>query len=1204
MAKKKPSKRRPMNRRPPSGKGPGPQTLHTYDAWEPNRPDWLKEIRVLIDRGDIAQARKRLGEEDIRARLAEIRNSDTASRFFVRCEIAMLLDETDQTERALQCYLDTLKIVNCAGVYNKIGMLYAALGQSTPAIDNFKKAQQLEPDGAYIWTNLAKCLMGIGRSQEALCLLRKAIAVNPRSREAYPNLLYGLNYLPETGASEIFEESQKWAHIQAPTLWAYMDHDNTLDPVRKLRIGYLSPDFKKHSVTYFFEPLLNGHHRDQFEIFGYGDVKKPDLVTDRLTKKFDCYRNIMGIGDQEAAKLIRSDSIDILVDLAGHTGRNRLGILAYKPAPIQVTYLGYPNTTGMTQVDYRFTDAIADTADQQRYYTEKLVFLPNGFLCYDPGEALLPVKPLPMTANKGVTFGCFNNVNKLNPMIVKVWADILNAVPNSTLILKFKEGRDPQVQAYYHNLFEEQGLGNAKDRVTILEWMSNAQHLELYNRVDIALDTFPYNGTTTTCEAFLMGVPVITLVGQHHASRVGLDLLSRMGLSSFAAATPAEYVKKATALAAEPEALARLRASMRQRLMESPLCNSQQISTDIENAYRKMWQDYCGSKGTATAPSTPTKNADVKPQRRVDRICLEDWNWPEWLKEADAWVRQGELEKALHILTEESLEQHIATASPPENEFIRYIAAGLLRQSGQPKRAEDQYKESLKFMPNNLAIYNELAALCRDQGRISEAVDYLTAAMKINPDHPLLWCNLGANLMRLGQTERALSLLRKTVEKIPDNNPACSNLLLSLHHLPEVDRNGIFEESKRWAMRNFPAHRAKTQHSNTPDPHRRLRIGYLSPDFREHSVTFFFEPLLDGHHREAVEVYGYGSIAVPDEATKRLIPKFDFYRSIHTLTDTEVAASIENDKIDILVDLAGHTGNTRVYVLGSRPAPIQATWLGYPDTTGMSQVDYRLTDAIADPAGSEKFYTEELYYLPDGFLCYGPGETMPPTASLPALQKGHITFGAFNGCEKINPAVIRLWSEVLRATKDSTLFLKLIVGRDDEVRRSFLRQFEASGIASERIVIGGWLSRQEHLKLYNQIDISLDTFPYNGTTTTCQSLLMGVPVITLVGDAHMSRVGLDILSRLDMQFFAAATPEDYVAKAVALASKPEALAKIRSTMRARMAASPLCSRELFACHIEQAYRTMWHRWCRTQGAAWGGEDAVACGVPSQPDINV
>ena len=1221
--KKKPSKSRKINTRPPSVKDFKQPEFHSYDEWKQNMPDWLEKIRGLIDHGDIVQAQKLLGEEEVRAKLAAINDSDTENRFFVRCEIAMLLDDTEQAERALGYYSEALKIVNCAGVYNKIGKLYANLGQPAQAIENFQKAEQLEPEGLYILINLAKCFMGTGQPQETLRLLRKAIRINPHSREAYPNLLYALNYLPDTKTSEIFEESKKWASIQAPTHLAYTHHDNSLEPHRKLRIGYISPDFRKHSVTYYFEPLLNGHDRNKFEIYGYGDVNKPDQVTGRLTEKFDFYRNIMGVGDQEAAEFIRSDSIDIFIDLAGHTGRNRLGVLAYKPAPIQVTYLGYPNTTGMPQVDYRFTDAIADTEDQQQYYTEKLVFLPNGFLCYDPGEAMLPLKPLPMINNKYVTFGCFNNVNKLNPMIVKTWTDILNAVPNSKLLLKFKEGRDSQVQAYYHNLFEEHGLGNAKERIMISGWVTNAQHFELYNRVDIALDTYPYNGTTTTCEAFLMGVPVVTLAGRHHASRVGLDLLSRLGMASFAAQSPEEYVKKAVALAVEPEGLAHIRATMRQRLAASPLCDYQRMSFDIENAYRKMWHDYCSSKGIDITETNARENADYKPKRYLDRVLMnlvtdtgeshpdsqhkksvkraaagrgkssscapkqllsiKDWTWPDWLKEANSFVSQGELEKAVQILSEETIEKHIAAASPPETEFIRYIAAGLLRQSKQLKRAKAMYEEALVAMPKNIAIYNELAAICRDLGKVSEAVEYLTTAVKIKPDESKIWCNLGADLTRLGQTEKAISLFRKAIEKTPGDNTACSNLLLTMHYLTEVDRKSIFKESEKWAKRNLPAHLAKTQHSNTPDPHRRLRIGYISPDFREHSVTFFFEPLLDGHNRENVEVYGYGSVTVPDEATKRLREKFDVYRDVRALTDKEIADLVAKDEIDILVDLAGHTGNTRIYALAYKPAPIQVTWLGYPDTTGMSQVDYRLTDSIADPPGSEKFYTEELLYLPDGFLCYGPGERMPPMVPLPALEKGHITFGAFNGSDKINPAIINLWSNVLKATKNSKLMLKFIIGRDEEVRKNYLRQFEKAGISPERITIHGWLSLEDHLKLYNLVDISLDTYPYNGTTTTCQALLMGVPVISLVGEHHMSRVGLSILTRLGLEFFAASTPDEYVSKATALAAKPDALAKIRAQLRARIAACTLCNRELFTKNIEQAYRTMWHKWCKTQG---------------------
>ena len=1209
MAKrKKKSKRRKFAKRIPPVRIPPAKSLdqyelHSYDEWKASMPRWLERIQALIEQGDIEQARKLLVEEEIQKKLADIDDTDTRSRFFVRCEIAMLLDNTKQVERALRYYSDTLKIVNCAGVYNKMGLLYANCGQCTLAIDHFRKAEQLEPDGIYIWTNLARCFMKTGRTREALALLRKAISANPQYREGYPNLLYSLNYLSDVESSEIFEESKKWAQTQAPANLAFTNHDNSLDPYRKLRIGYISPDFRKHSVTYYFESLLNGHDRNKFELYGYGDVQSPDTVTEGLAGKFDIYRNIKGVGDKDAAELIRSDSIDILVDLAGHTGRNRLPVLAYKPAPIQVSYLGYPNTTGMPQVDYRLTDAIADTADQQQYYTEKLVFLPDGFLCYDPGRAQLPVKPLPMRHNKYATFGSFNNISKLNPMMVKVWADILNAVPDSKLILKFHEGEDLQVIEYYHNLFAEYGLENPRERITFFGWLTNAQHLELYNNVDIALDTYPYNGTTTTCEAVLMGVPVITLVGSRHASRVGLDILTRLDIPSFAARSPEEYVKKAVALAVEPDALTQIRATMRQRLAASPLCNYKLITSDIENAYRKMWQDYCCSKGIEIAEIKSPEDVDYKPRRYSDHavidlgvssvelspanqnkkiLGLDNWEQPDWLKEAERFVSQGEHEKAAPLLSEELLEAHIATASRAEKEFMRYIAAGLLYRARQPQRAEILYKEILESLPDNMAIYNELASLCRNQGRVTEAVQYLETALEIEPDEPKIMGNLGVYLLQLGQAEKAMVLLRKTVEKIPDNNFGYSNLFLCMHYVPGVARKDIFEESKRWAQRNAPLHLAKTQHNNTPDPHRRLRIGYISPDFRQHSVAYFFEPLLDGHNREAVEVYGYGSIADPDKATARLRDKFDTYRDIIKLTDKEVADLVENDEIDILVDLAGHTGNSRIFVLAYKPAPIQVTWLGYPDTTGMSQVDYRITDSIADPPGSEKFYAEKSYNLPDGFLCYGPDEVMPPVVPLSAIKKGYITFGAFNESNKINPVIIDLWSRILKATPNSKLLLKFKAGRDDEFRQACLQQFEKAGISGERITICGWVSLQKHLKLYNHVDISLDTYPYNGTTTTCESLLMGVPVISLVGEHHMSRVGLSILTRLGLEFFAASTPDEYVSKATALAAKPDALAKIHAQVRARMAVSPLCNRDLFTKNIEQAYRQMWHDYCRSK----------------------
>ena len=675
--KKKKSKSRRTKKANLSLKKSNHTEFPSYYEWKPNMPDWLKKIQSLIDCGYTKQAQKLLIENEIQKKLATI--DEPRNKFFARYTVAILLEETDQIERAAQYYTDILNIIpdthkakELSVLYCKAGLLYAKCGRCTQAIDNLSKAEQLDPNNLLILNCLAGAIMRVGRLEEAVGLLRKVLAINPQYKVAYSNLLLDFNYLPDAKSSEIFEESKKWAQIQAPTNLAYTNHDNSLEPHRRLRIGYISPDFKNHSVTFYFESLLDGHDRNIFEIYGYGNIEKPDQTTERLIDKFDFYRDIYKVGDEEVVELIRSDSIDILVDLAGHTGGNRLHVLAYKPAPIQATYLGYPNTTGMTQVDYRLTDAIVDTADQQQYYTEKLVFLPNGFLCYNPGELQPTVKSLPMSHEDYITFGCFNNITKLSPVIIKIWVDILNAVPDSRLMLKFFEGLGSPVREYYYNLFAEHGLENPKERIMISGWLIPSQHLELYNSVDIALDTYPYNGTTTTCQALLMGVPVITLVGSRHSSRVGLDILTRLDMQFFAAQTPEEYVKKAIVLAAKPEALTKIRETMRKRLAASSLCSRELITNDIENAYRQMWHDYCCSKEIEIKQITSQQDTDYKP-RYSNRTIIDN------IISADEFYQAGQRLKAAKYAKEafDELSSDNNGEKPPQQLLERYNADDL-----------------------------------------------------------------------------------------------------------------------------------------------------------------------------------------------------------------------------------------------------------------------------------------------------------------------------------------------------------------------------------------------------------------------------------------------------------------------------------------------------------------------------------------------
>lgn len=553
--------------------------------------NWLDQVRALVQQGKAPQAEQQLRDDVIRRHLENIR--DPKLRFLARYDISSMLFTIGRYAPALSYCFAALQIEPSKDAYNLLGLIYRGMNQITKAIEALSKARELDPDNHYIWNNLGLCLMKVARGTEAVDLFRRAARKDPTYREAHSNLLLHLNYIHDIEPAEIFEESKRWAHHHAISEVPAPCHDNTPEPDRKLRIGYISPDFKEHSVAYFFESLLMAHNRESFEIYGYSNVQKPDAVTESFKQRFDVYHTITGADHKTVANLIGSEKIDILVEMAGHTKDNSLGVLAHKPAPIQVTYCGYPNTTGMEQIDYRLTDAIADTPDQQACYTEELVYLPNGFLCFTPGAVQPTITAAPYFTNRYITFGSFNNISKVNPPLMKLWVKILNGVPGSKLLMKFGEAKVEEVRTCCLEQFEALGLVNAAERILLVGYLPSPKHLELYNAVDIALDTFPYNGTTTTFQSLLMGVPVITRAGRRHASRVGLDILSRLDMQFFAAETDDDYVKKAVALAMKPEALNPIRATMRQRLAASPWCNPQIITHDIEQAYRTMWHRWC-----------------------------------------------------------------------------------------------------------------------------------------------------------------------------------------------------------------------------------------------------------------------------------------------------------------------------------------------------------------------------------------------------------------------------------------------------------------------------------------------------------------------------------------------------------------------------------------------------------------------------------
>jgi predicted O-linked N-acetylglucosamine transferase (SPINDLY family) len=367
-------------------------------------------------------------------------------------------------------------------------------------------------------------------------------------------------------------------------------------------------------------------------------------------------------------------------------------------------------------------------------------------------------------------------------------------------------------------------------------------------------------------------------------------------------------------------------------------------------------------------------------------------------------------------------------------------------------------------------------------------------------------------------------------------------------------------------------------HANNRDPERRLRIGYVSADFRDHSVAFFFEPLLAHHDRGAVEVYGYYNNTLQDAMTERLRSCTDHWIPCQGMTDEALAARIQADGIDILVDLAGHTRGNRLLVFARKPAPVQVTYLGYPATTGLSAIDYRLVTADTDPPGAEAWHSEGLYRLPRSLWCYRPAPDMPAVVpATPARRNGVITFGAMNNIAKVSEAAVAAWSGILRAVPGARLVMTSMPA--GTARRDLQARLAAQGIAPERLTLHGKLPREEYYALLNEIDIALDPFPYNGTTTTCESLWMGVPVVTLIGETSAARSGYALLKGIGLDALAARDRDEYAGLAVALATDLDRLDTLRAGMRQRIAASPLRDEAGLTRDLEAAYRAMWRAWC-------------------------
>lgn len=469
---------------------------------------------------------------------------------------------------------------------NHLGHFYSLHGLYTQASSCFNAAIKSDPGSAESHINLALSLSAQARHTDAEKHFLKALDIDPSSCRARSAYLFSLNYYKEDRV-EIAEEHKRWAPASACTPHPIHKPCNTS---RRLKIGYISQDFRKHSVASFIEPVLEAHSKAVVDIYCYADIANPDNTTERLKRLSHHWRDIHAMPTEHSSKLIREDGIDILIELGGHTSHELLPVLSERPAPVQITYLGYPNTTGMSSIDYRITDTLSDPEPEADLtHSEKLIRMPNGFLCYRPEPDSPNISLTPYLKNNEITFGSFNKFSKVTEKTIKCWASILNAVENSKIILKSDCFSDKAFQNRVHDIFSKYAIG--KSRILLMEKTPEQnKHLETYNRIDIALDPFPYNGTTTTCEALWMGVPVITLLGNTHAGRVGSSILRQTGLGEWCAESTNDYIETAIKLGSDVFLQAYDRENTRRIMARSALCDNKTFTHELESIYLSIWK--------------------------------------------------------------------------------------------------------------------------------------------------------------------------------------------------------------------------------------------------------------------------------------------------------------------------------------------------------------------------------------------------------------------------------------------------------------------------------------------------------------------------------------------------------------------------------------------------------------------------------------
>jgi len=757
---------------------------------------------------------------------------------------------------------------------------------------------------------------------------------------------------------------------------------------------------------------------------------------------------------------------------------------------------------------------------------------------------------LPALKFRQIAFASFNNSSKVNEQVISVWSRILQQVPGSELLLKSKQLTDEATKQRYLDMFSKNGISS--ERITIMSRMSSRQdHLNLYNQIDIALDPFPYNGTTTTCEALWMGVPVITLRGKRHVSRVGTSILTQIGLTELIASDENDYIAKTVQLAGNIQRLAELRAGLRQRMIDK-LCDAEAFARSVESAYREMWKKWCGSGVRGQGSGVAAESFYQSGNRYRD---------------------QGKITEAIGCY-KKAVEMNPNYAEAYNN------MGNMYKDRGESSQAIACYKKTLEINPKYAPAYNNLGLVMEAQERGDEAVIFYREALKIDPNYDHAISNLVPQLQQIcdwkGYNSLAAQLDALTDLALKKGIRTPEDPFTSLTRHADPARN--FAVAKSWIRDvvrpvsginpgfSFDERKSKTK----------ITVGYLSKDFRNHPVSHLMLGLFGLHNRDEFNVfcYSYG----PDDGSEyrqKIQQDCDKFIDIRDMGHAEAAKQIYSDQADILVDLMGFTGGSRLGIASLRPAPIQATYLGFPGTTAADFFDYIITDRIVTPEHHAAYYSEKFAYLPhfqvnDHTQMISDKDWKNSDFGLP--EEGFV-FCSFNQAYKIEPLMFDVWMKILLSVPGSILWL---AHAGETVKQNLRREAEVRGLNRERLIFAERLpSKEDHLARHRLAGLALDTRIYNGHTTTTDALWSGIPVVTLQGNHYASRASSSILTAIGLPELIAHSLTEYEQIAVRLATQPDAIRSIRQKLAKNRITNPLFNTPEFVINLEKVYKAMW-----------------------------